>query len=176
MLTRSQNAVPRRLRVFLCHASEDKPVVREIYQRLKTYNVEPWLDEVDLLPGEKWEQVIPEVLSRCDIVLICLSRAFLVKEGYGHYEIYLILEAAKKKPPGTIFHIPFKLEECEVPTFLGDRHYVSHFVSGDFEKLMGALEKKREWLNTHQGATIEPVLQRSADSAEIGRASCRERV
>src|SRR5438105_2417868 len=110
MVNRLQSPLPRRLRVFLCHASEDKPVVREIYQRLKTYNVEPWLDEEDLLPGEKWEQVIPDVLSRCDVVLICLSQAFLVKEGYGHYEIYLILEAAKKKPPGTIFHIPFKLE------------------------------------------------------------------
>ncbi len=24
----------RKLRVFLCHASQDKPVVRELYQRL----------------------------------------------------------------------------------------------------------------------------------------------
>ena len=27
-------AADRKLRVFLCHASQDKPIVRELYQRL----------------------------------------------------------------------------------------------------------------------------------------------
>jgi len=31
----------RELRVFLCHASQDKPIVRELYQRLLA---ERWLD------------------------------------------------------------------------------------------------------------------------------------
>ena len=38
-------------RIFLCHASEDKPQVREVYERLKAQGFEPWLDEVDILPG-----------------------------------------------------------------------------------------------------------------------------
>ncbi len=29
--------------IFLCHASEDKPQVREVYQRLKDEGFEPWL-------------------------------------------------------------------------------------------------------------------------------------
>ena len=32
----------RKLRVFLCHASQDKPVVRELYQRLLAEG-EGWL-------------------------------------------------------------------------------------------------------------------------------------
>ena len=35
-------------RIFLCHASEDKQQVREVYQRLKAEGFEPWLDEEDL--------------------------------------------------------------------------------------------------------------------------------
>jgi hypothetical protein len=31
----------RRLRVFLCHSLQDKPIVREIYQRL---NAEGWIE------------------------------------------------------------------------------------------------------------------------------------
>jgi len=34
-------ATDRKLRVFLCHASQDKPVVRELYQRLLA---EGWID------------------------------------------------------------------------------------------------------------------------------------
>ncbi len=45
----------RELRVFLCHASQDKPVVRELYQRLLTAGwIDPWLDEEKLLPGQDW--------------------------------------------------------------------------------------------------------------------------
>ena len=36
----------RKLRVFLCHASQDKPVVRELYQRLLAEGwIDPWMDE-----------------------------------------------------------------------------------------------------------------------------------
>lgn len=56
---------PRRhLRAFLCHAREDKPAVRALYQRLSRDGIEPWLDEEDLLPGMDWEQEIPSRLLK----------------------------------------------------------------------------------------------------------------
>ena len=46
----------RKLRVFLCHSSNDKPTVRELYQRLKNEGwIDPWLDEEKLLPGQDWD-------------------------------------------------------------------------------------------------------------------------
>jgi hypothetical protein len=41
-------------RIFLCHASEDKVQVRDVYQRLAALQgFEPWLDEEDLFPGHR---------------------------------------------------------------------------------------------------------------------------
>lgn len=157
MSNQPHNTPSRQLRIFLCHASEDKPVVRDIYQRLQAYNVDLWFDEKNLLPGERWELVIPDVINRCDVVIICLSRTFLIKEGYGHYEVHVVLETAKKKPIDTIFHIPFRLDDCEVPSYLLGWHYVSNFIPGDFEKLIAACEKRREWLNTNHKANIAPL-------------------
>jgi hypothetical protein len=38
--------IDRKLRVFLCHASQDKAIVCELYQRLIAEGwVDPWLDE-----------------------------------------------------------------------------------------------------------------------------------
>jgi protein-disulfide isomerase len=37
------------LRASLCHASADKPKVRELYRTLKRRGVQPWLD------AEEWE-------------------------------------------------------------------------------------------------------------------------
>ena len=42
----------RKLRLFLCHASDDKPAVRTLYASLKSVPwIDPWLDEENLLPG-----------------------------------------------------------------------------------------------------------------------------
>ena len=40
----------RKLRVFLCHSSQDKPIVRELYQRLNAEGwIDHWLDKEKLL-------------------------------------------------------------------------------------------------------------------------------
>src|SRR5687768_14482589 len=46
-------AVKRPIRVFLCHSSNDKPIVRNLYQKLHSQDwIQPWLDEEDIYPGE----------------------------------------------------------------------------------------------------------------------------
>ena len=55
----------RKLRVFLCHASRDKPVVRELYQRLLAEGwIVPWLVEENLLPSVDWDVEIKEAQIR----------------------------------------------------------------------------------------------------------------
>lgn len=169
MANNVRDPTARKLRVFLCHASEDKPVVRDVYQRLCACNIDPWLDEKNLLPGEHWELLIPEVIRKCDIILLCLSRTFLRKEGYGNYELRVILEAAKRKPFNTIYHIPYCLDDCEIPSILTGIHYASNVVPEDFAKLLLACEKRREWLNATQGLHIEPVGKLAPEEPFIPR-------
>ena len=45
----------RPLKIFLCHASVDKPIVRKLYRYLRSKGMDPWLDAEKLLPGENWE-------------------------------------------------------------------------------------------------------------------------
>jgi hypothetical protein len=58
-------------KVFLCHSSGDKPAVRELYQRLRADGVETWLDEEDLVPGQRWEEEIPKAVKAADAILVC---------------------------------------------------------------------------------------------------------
>ena len=51
----------RKLRVFLCHASDDKPAVRKLYASLKSVPwIDPWLDEENLFPGQDWDTALFE--------------------------------------------------------------------------------------------------------------------
>jgi len=63
----------RPLNVFLCHASQDKPAVRELYKRLSAEKwIDPWLDEEDLLPGQDFDFEINQALRDADAIIICL--------------------------------------------------------------------------------------------------------
>lgn len=128
-----------RLRVFLCHASSDKALVRELYSRLRSDGFDPWLDEEHLLPGQRWREVIPAEVRRADIVLVCLSGRSITKTGYVQKEITIALDAADEKPENTLFLIPAKLEDCELPNRLRDWHCVNLFESGGYERLLKSL-------------------------------------
>lgn len=83
---------PRKLRVFLCHASQDKPIVRELYQRLSSEAwIDSWLDEERLLPGQNWNLEIEKAVESSDAVLVCISSVSVVKEGYIQKELRQVL-------------------------------------------------------------------------------------
>jgi hypothetical protein len=90
-------------RIFLCHASEDKTQVREVYHRLRAIEgFEPWLDEEDLLPGQEWAWEIPRALQTSDFILVFFPRASVAKRGYVQREMKLALDAWQEIPEGTI--------------------------------------------------------------------------
>ena len=118
----------RKLRVFLCHSSQDKPIVRELYQRLNAEGwIDPWLDEEKLLPGQDWDMEIEKAVEAADAVIVCLSNNSVTKEGYIQKELRKVLDVADEKPEGTIFIIPVRLDDCPVPRRLKKWQYVDYF-------------------------------------------------
>lgn len=134
--------VPKRLKVFLCHGSEDKSAVRDIHSRLSTLGIQPWLDEADLLPGQDWNREIKRAVRNSDIVLVCLSKTSVTKSGYIQKEIKLALDVADEKPEGTIFLIPAKLEQCDMLDRLIPWQWVNLYEEDGFERLKLALEAR----------------------------------
>ncbi len=139
----------RKLSVFLCHSSNDKLAVRALYSRLIADGITPWLDEEDLLPGEKWEIEIPKAVRNSDVVLVCLSQSSINKKGYLQKEIRYALDAAQEQPEGTIYLIPLKLEECDIPEHLRIWQWVNFFEKTGYEKLIMALRRREESLNAN---------------------------
>lgn len=133
----------RKLRVFLCHASEDNPIAGEINEKLKGYSwIDPWIDEEDLLPGHNVDAKIEQALREADVVLICLSTKSVNKEGYVQREVKRALFYAEEKPETTIYLIPLLLDECVPPFSLKDRLWIRYQYSSDesYKKIMESLE------------------------------------
>lgn len=155
----------RPLKVFLCHASGDKPVVRALYQRLVRDGVDAWLDKEKLLPGQDWQLEIPKAVRESDVVVVCLSNKSITKEGYVQKEIKFALDIASEKPEGTIFLIPARLEECNVPGQLGSWQWVDLFETNGYEWLMRSLRLRAEKLGMRVGDTLytDPELEQRLD-------------
>ena len=128
------------LRIFLCHSSVDKSEVRNLYQRLSDDGFDPWLDEEDILPGQKWKVEIPKAVKTCDVVIVCLSHKAITKSGYVQKEIKFALDKADEQPEDTIFLIPLKLEECDVPERLQSWQWVNLFEEKGYGRLMSSLQ------------------------------------
>ena len=129
----------RSLKVFICHSKNDKPAVRELCHRLKEYNVDPWLDEEKLLPGQDWQFEISQAVKSSDVVIVCLSRESINTTVYVQKEIKLALDIADEQPEGTIYLIPVKLEKCDLPQRLHRWQYVNLFDKKDNGRLISAL-------------------------------------
>jgi TIR domain len=70
-------------RIFLCYASEDKPQVEEVRQRLQKLDFQPWMDKYDLLPGQWWQDEIPRALKASDFILIFFSKKAYTERSAG---------------------------------------------------------------------------------------------
>lgn len=139
------SAVPQS-QIFLCHSSADKLEVRNLYRRLLSDNFSPWLDEQDILPGADWDREVRHAVQSSAIVLVCLSRSSINKEGYLQKEIRFVLDTAATKPDGTIYVIPVRLEHCDIPESLSKWQAVDLFVPGGYDRLLSALEQCRAQL------------------------------
>ncbi len=140
----SQNSsnTQNKLQVFLCHSSGDKTAVRKLYQQLKNDGFQPWLDEENLLPGQDWELEIEKAVESADIILVCLSQSSVTKVGYVQKEIKFALDIADRQPEGSIFIIPVKLQDCQIPRRLSNKQWVDLYTDAvkGYSRLVTALE------------------------------------
>jgi uncharacterized protein (TIGR02145 family) len=102
-------------RVFLCHVSEDKPRVIELYGRLKRAGLHPWVDKLDIPPASDWDREIVKNIQAARIVVVCFSRQLVSKTGYVQRELEIAFQMAQRQPSDAMFLIAVRLDDCEVP-------------------------------------------------------------
>lgn len=121
--------------VFLSYAKEDYSQVRTLSDRLRREGFNVWLDTHRLQRGHAWESVIEDVISRCKFFLVCLSKKSVSKTGYIQKEIRIALEVTQRMPEGSVFVIPVRLEDCDIPPSLSRWQWVDLYRAGDTEDL-----------------------------------------
>lgn len=148
----NQNA----LRIFLCYAREDVFIVRSLYKRLTADGFEVWFDEKKLIAGQDYDIEIDKATRNADVIVICLSKKSIVKEGYLQKEIKRALSIAEEKAENTIYIIPLRLEECEVPVIRMQKlQWVNYFERDGYKKLIQALLIRKEQIAQNSAENLK---------------------
>ena len=162
----------RPLRVFLCHSSGDKAIVRELYQKLSAEGwVDVWLDEEKLLPGQDWDYEIEKALNNSDAVIVTLSTGSVSKEGYVQKELRFVLDIALEKPEGTIFILPVRLDDCERPRRLRPIQGIDYFPPERRElayaRLRRSLELRTQTIAIEKAESMPTPVKTIEEGSEV---------
>ena len=133
--------------------------MRDLHARLRKDGFRPWLDEEDILGGTRWEDAIEDAVRDADVVIVCLSPGSTTKEGFLQREIRFALGVADEKPEDTIFIVPLKLEECEVPRRLKQWQWINYFQGDGYSRLFASLVKRAEQIGATVSAPMTPSVQ-----------------
>jgi len=98
-------------KIFISHASIDKPFVRRLTRRLKKANYSIWLDEHELVAGDPLGAKIAEALRRARVVLVVVSESS-VKSKWLRYELNVATERMVK---GECRVIPAVIGDVDLP-------------------------------------------------------------
>lgn len=107
--------------IFLSYARENSDFVLTLANNLRAEGVNLWLDQLDLVPGERWDQSIQEALTNCKTLLFILSPESVSSQNVMD-EVSFALEEGKQVIP--VLHIdcdiPFRLRRLQHIDFTGD--------------------------------------------------------
>jgi hypothetical protein len=153
--------------IFLNYASEDRVQVTDLYQQLLNKDYSPWMDDKQLIGGERWNNRLEREIRRSHFFIACLSKASVGKRGVIEKEREIALEIQEIFPDNVPYLIPALLEQCDVPPHLSHLQWVNLYETGGIDRLCRAIEKgvnrrlPKENTANHtiviQGAIVLPI-------------------
>lgn len=145
-------------KIFISYAKEDKSFAEKLYIDLQQAGVEPWIDSLDLIPGQPWDRAIRKAIGDSSYFIAVLSSRSVGKKGYVQKEIRHALAIAEEYPEDEIFIIPIRIDECE-PSFEGLRRLQRADLFPSYEKGFKELLRVFKYESEEKPALVEVALE-----------------
>ena len=131
---------PMNDQVFLSYSKRDSVAAADLWARLRKLGYDIWFDVDKLLPGQDWENEIARAIRESAAVIVCLSSQWVNDVGYVQKELRQTLNQMELRPEGSVFLIPLKLDNCDVPDRLQKYHWGKLYERTGFETLVRSID------------------------------------
>jgi hypothetical protein len=112
------NSAPRK--VFLCHASADKPFVRQVRNDLAAAGHSVWIDEFEIKVGDSIVAKISEATEMADALILFISKSSMESEWVNREWNSSL---ARMLSGASVRVLPVVIEDCSRPPLLADIKY-----------------------------------------------------
>ena len=121
-------------RYVFSYAREDSTFVLKLAQELRAAGVDLWLDQLDIIGGQRWDRAVENALQTCGGVIAVLSPHSVASDNVMD-EVSYALEEGKQL-------VPILLQPCDVSFRLRRVQYIDFTVGYDaaFASLLRALD------------------------------------
>jgi len=126
--------------IFLSYAHKDENVVTDIYQILKSAQYQPWIDKVDIKPGEDWQRAIRIAIKKSVVFLAVISANSYARRGVLQKEIIMALDNWESLLPDDVYIIPVRIDNSPLPERLERFQAVDWFDPDGKSMLMEAID------------------------------------
>lgn len=134
--------------VFLSHSSRDKRFVRKLAQGLRAYDIEVWLDEVDLAIGQPLRKRLQEAIATKDHVVVVLS-THAMASSWVREEIRIAEEVERQGDRSILLPVVIDdVPEEDLRAALGDRVHADFRLASDFETSLVTLLRSMSVLSS----------------------------
>jgi TIR domain-containing protein len=101
--------------VFISYCHDNASEVARLREDLMKAGETIWWDR-DIKPGQDWKFAIRQAIKQSYAILLCLSEESQRRTVSGIYpEALDAIAAYREYSPGSIFLIPVRLSDCEIP-------------------------------------------------------------
>ena len=94
-------------RLFFSYSRADKDFVVRLAKDLRSADVNLWIDQLDIAPGDRWDRAVEEALAAAPGVLVVLSPESVDSQNVMD-EVSLAFDEKKRI-------VPILLRQCNVP-------------------------------------------------------------
>jgi hypothetical protein len=129
-------------RVFISYARPDEAQAREIHAALTRAGFRPWLDKIDLAPGEEWKPAIDKAIRASGAFLSLISRNSVDRGGVLRGEMKLALDLRGERLDDGGLLAPVRLEDCPLPPELQNIQALDWFEPNGADRLVGILNRR----------------------------------
>ena len=129
-------------KVFISYAKKDQKIALKIYSDLLNNGMSPWIDQVNLLPGQNWKIEIAKAIKESRYFIALFSSNSVNKKGYIQKELKIALDTLDEFNESDVFIIPVRIDDCFPDNQkLKDIHFSDLFPSygQGFQKILKAI-------------------------------------
>jgi hypothetical protein len=131
-------------KIFINYSWEhDSQNAEQLYSMLSEYNeFNIWMDKHNMQGGLQWRPAIRKAIRESDFFISVLSSKSIKDRGERNKEIYLALDVLREFPPGEVYLIPTRIDDCIPPwEDMNELNWVNLFPDWDagFKNLLRAV-------------------------------------